>query len=217
MMFEPFIKNTYSSHSTTPFPACRQQHVGESEYFELEFDPYTTSEDETDYCLSRVRESMKKIVNDLSELGYDASIEALQSAVTSIVKPKPKPRLQRVSAAETEPTTHEGQYYERLMRDLSQECQAPIDDPIYEEISDMSDFDYVCHSDTMKQSPKPPMLPPRRYSRSASVDGLSRNKHISRSDSTISLPADISSSARWNCRRNAISWRSVKSLPRPTQ
>lgn len=148
-----------------------------------------------DEKLQRVRESMIKIISDLGSLGYETSLDKLSSAVNSSISPRsvPKGSANRRECRKSERVYNNNndvyikspvdelfteikhdkldagskeKLYDSLISNLAMECASDSsDEPIYEEIHDDSDFDFVSHSDTYRRSSAPPALPPREQFR----------------------------------------------------
>lgn len=102
--------------------------------------------------------------------------------------------------------------YDSLITNLALECERGLsahdysDEPIYEEIYDDSDFDFVSHSDTYRKSSTPPALPPRG---TRSLEPASRRAKLSEAHRHNSTPCLTEvQKVTWNsgCRK-ANSWR----------
>lgn len=100
--------------------------------------------------------------------------------------------------------------YDSLITNLAIECSSSCsdydDEPIYEEIYDDSDFDFVSHSDTLRRPCAPPALPPRS---SQSLQTRSSRHNESRRCVSSSCLTEVQK-VTWNnkCRKSST-WRAV--------
>ena len=100
--------------------------------------------------------------------------------------------------------------YDSLITNLAIECSSSssdcADEPIYEEIHDDSDFDFVSHSDTYRKPSAPPALPPRKNH----AQSLSRHSSYTPSHRRDSSCLTEVQKVTWNsqCRKSST-WQAM--------
>ena len=103
--------------------------------------------------------------------------------------------------------------YDSLISNLALECdsgssQSYEEEPIYEEIYDDSDFDFVSHSDTYRKSSCPPALPPR-VSHSLDISSQRAKRESNRRTSSPCLTEVQKVAWKSGSCRKSSSWHSV--------
>lgn len=101
--------------------------------------------------------------------------------------------------------------YDSLISNLALECstgssQNYEDEPIYEEIYDDSDFDFVSHSDTYRKHSGPPALPPRTNSLDLSESRARRESNRRTSSPCLTEVQKVAWKSGY---RKSSSWHSV--------